>query len=214
MKIVVIGAGEIGKTLCNILTAENHEVTIVEADQERAEKLAGETDALVLNGDATSMSILKDAGIEECDAIIAVTDDDKTNLMVCEIAKSSDVKRIISRISNPGNEELFTKLGITSVVPVVGNTVTAIKQMLIADGGRVIAQIGKGDVQVIEVTIHENSKLIGRPAAIKNAVIGTIYRSGDLIIPMKNTMLKNGDVLILTAKSRNLSRIRKVISGD
>ncbi len=214
MKIVIVGAGESGGILANMLSSEKHEVSLIEKEEKVAEDIAKEIDALVIKGDATEYSVLKDAGIEKADVVIAITDDDKTNLMVCEIAKSSKIPKIISRVNNPKNEELFAKLGITSVVPLVSLEITKIKNMLEPGKERIIAELGEGDVQVIEATIGEKSKLIGKEAVIKGAVIGTIYRSGELVMPEKATKLQAGDVLVIIAKSKGIDKITKIISGE
>jgi len=134
--------------------------------------------------------------------------------MVCQIAKSEEVGKIISLVSDPSNEELFTKLGITQIVSVVGTNVTAIKRMLQQVGGeRIIAQLGDGEMQIIEMTLVEGSKLIDQPAAINNATIAAIYRSGELIIPHNGTMLDKGDVLIVVAKTNDLPAVTRLISG-
>ena len=215
MKIVVVGAGDSGRTLANMLSSEKNEVSLIEREERVAEDVAKEIDALVIKGDATEYSILKDAGIEKADAVIAITNDDKTNLMVCEIAKSTKVAKIISRVNNPKNEELFTKLGITSIVPLVNIEITKIKNMIEPGRERVIAELGEGDIQVIEGTLGEKSKLVGKDeASIKGAVIGAIYREGEILIPEKGEKLKQGDVIVLVAKSKNLGKIRKMMSGE
>ena len=213
MKIIVIGAGETGKAIVNMLTGEKHDVSVVESDDKIAEGTASDTDALVIKGDATDISTLKDAGIDKADAVIAATNDDKTNLMVCEIAKSSNIKKIISRVNNPKNEELFNKLGIKSIVPVVSMTVTAIRRCLSEYGERVIAQLGDGKVEVLEATIGQKSTLIDKEAKITNAIIGSIYRSGEIIVPDKRTKLKAGDVVIMFVKPENLSKVIMQTTG-
>ena len=213
MKIIVVGAGKTGTALVNMLSSEKHDVTLIEKEEAISKEIANKTDTLVIKGDATDINILKEAGIEKADAIIAITNDDKTNLMICEIAKSTKVKKVIARVNNPGDEELFTKLGVDSIIPIVGMTITKIKRALEEDGGQIIAQLGNGDVQVIAATIEKGSRLIGKTPGLKNAVIGTIYRNGELIIPTARTKLKEGDVLVITVKTKNSKGVLRRISG-
>ena len=215
MKIVIVGAGESGRTLANMLTSEKHAVSLIEKEEKIAEDTAKAIDALIIKGDATEYSILKDAGIEKADAVIALSNDDKTNLMVCEIAKSSKIHKIIARVNSPKNEELFAKLGITSVIPIVSLEITKIKNLLEPGRERVIAELGEGDVQVIEATLGEKSTLVGREeATIKGAVIGAIYREGEILIPEKKAKLNQGDVLVIVAKSKGIDKITKIIAGE
>lgn len=215
MRVLIIGGGGIGRTLINVLSSKDYEVTLVEKDEAVAKEIAGKSDVTIIKGDGTEMSILKDAGIQFADSVIAVTNDDKTNLMVSEIAKSHNTKRIISRVNEPKNEELFTKLGINLIIPSVGLAVTAIKRMLMRVGEeRILNEIGGGKIQVVELGVGEKSKLVGKPAQVKGAVIGTIYRGGELIIPEKTTTIKAGDVLLITVKTEDLPKLHKLISGE
>ncbi|MFQ5474695.1 MAG: potassium channel family protein [Candidatus Nanoarchaeia archaeon] len=214
MRIIIVGAGETGKALTKLLTSSKHEVTLVENDEETANSVAEDTEALVIKGDGTQISVLQDAGLDKSDAIIAATHDDKANFLICQIAKTTKVKKIISTVSSPNNEELFTKLGIKALVPIVALTITKIQQMLSSSDERIVAEFGGGNVEVVELTISEKSKLIGKPTKLPGAVIGTIYRDGNLRIPTEKTTLKEGDVLILTAKAEDMPKIRKKIEGE
>ena len=213
MKIIIIGGGENGLTLANIL-GEDYDITIVEKDEKLAKEIANETSALVIQGDGADISILKEAGIAEADALVAVTSDDRENLMISQIAKTQKVSKIIPLVNSPQNEELFTQLGLNLIISNVGTNMTAIKRALYQYGDeRIIAQLGKGDVQIIQQTLSKESKLVGRQAKIKDAIIATIYRGGELTIPTEKTILEEGDVLIVAVKTKHLHSIAKIITG-
>ncbi|MBU0615257.1 MAG: NAD-binding protein [Nanoarchaeota archaeon] len=213
MKVIIVGAGETGLTLATLL-GEDYDIVLLEKEDQIAKETANKISAMVVKGDATDITILKEAGLDKVDAIVICTGDDKTNLMICQIALTEKVKKIISLVNSAKNEELFTKLGITSLVSVVGTNVAAIKNMLYHIGdARVIAALGGGEVQLIELIISKNSKLIGQKAQIKEAIIATIYRKGELIIPDKTTVLKEGDLLLVAVKTKHLSKVAKIITG-
>ena len=92
MKIIIVGGSATGLTLANLL-GDEHDITIIERDEEIAKKIVNEISALVIQGDGTEMAVLNEAGLSETDAIIT-TIDDKTNLMICEIAKSEKIKKL------------------------------------------------------------------------------------------------------------------------
>lgn len=212
MKIIIIGGTPTALTLSNLL-GEEHEITIIEKDPEKAKQIAEETPSLVVAGDGSDVSVLKDAGLEQVDAIVA-TADDKTNLMICEIAKSEKIKKIISLVNEPKNEELFQKLGVTQLVSAVGTNVTAIKRLLSQIGEeRIIAQLGQGEVQVVEQTVSKESSLIGKPTKIENASIAAIYRSGELMIPNGDHNFEEGDVVLIVAKTEDINKINDLITG-
>lgn len=214
MKIIIVGGGEIGLTTANVLASKEHDLILIESDEKRAKQVANMIDAMVIKGDGTDISVLKDAGADDADAIIAATNDDKTNLMICEIAKSFSVKKVIARVNKSENEELFVKLGVTGVVPTVSIAVTKIKNILMEGSTeRVIYELGQGQAQVLAITIPKGSPLVSASPNIKDAIIGAIYRDGDLIIPSEHTKLKVEDVIILTTKTEDLKSVKKQIYG-
>jgi len=213
MKIIIIGGGATGLTLANLL-GEDHEVTIVEKDEEIAKDIAAKTQALVIQGDGSDVTTLSEASIATADAIV-VTADDKTNVMICEIAKSEKVEKIISLVREPKNEELFAKLGITSLVSAVGTNVTAIKRLLYQVGDvRIIAQLGEGAMQIVEIVVAEGSPLVGKPAELKKATLAAIYRGGELVIPQEDMLLQAGDLLLIVAKTKDLPALTDLITGQ
>jgi trk system potassium uptake protein len=214
MKIIIVGGGETGTTLAKLFEKEA-EVIIVEKEEILAKELAQKTNALIIHGDGTDISILKEAGIEKSDALVVTTGDDTVNLMISQIGKSEKVRKVIPLVRKPKNEELFARLGVTSFVSVAGSNAAEIKRILRTYGdARIVAQFGEGDVQIIQQAISKNSKLIKKKVEIKNAVIATIYRSGKIIIPTINTRLKESDVLLFAVKTKDLQGVLEIIKGE
>lgn len=210
---MIIGGGTTGFTLANLL-GEEHQIIIIEKDEEKAKDIADKTPALVVQGDGSDISLLKESGLAEVDELVT-TADDKTNLMICQIAKSENIGRIISLVNEPKNEELFTKLGINRLVSVVGTNVTAIKRMLYQfENVRIIAQLGEGEMQIVEITVSDKSSLIGQETSLNKATISAIYRGGELIIPRKTTVIEKGDLLLVVVKTEDLSHITRIITGE
>ena len=171
------------------------------------------TQALVLNGDGSDINLLQEAGLKQADALVA-TSDDKTNLMISQIAKGEEVGKIIVIVQDPKNEELFTKLGIHLIVSSVGTNVTAIKRLLYQVGdARIIAQLGGGEFQIAELSVSEKSPLIGKDTNIKLASIAAIYRGGEIIIPKESTIIEKGDLLIVFVRTADLPHITELTSG-
>jgi trk system potassium uptake protein len=214
MKILIVGGAETGLTLAKLLEKEA-EITIVEKDEVLAKELAQKINAMIIHGDGTDISILKEAGIDKVDALVVTTGDDTVNLMISQIGKSEKVRKVIPLVGKPKNEELFTKLGVSTYVSVAGSNASEIKRILRTYGdARVIAQFGEGDVQIIQQAIAKKSKLIRRKVEIKNAVIATIYRSGKIIIPTADSRLREGDVLLVAVKTKDLHGVLEIIKGE
>ena len=119
MKIIIAGAGEVGFHLAKLLSYESQEITLLDTNRNSLAYADTHLDIRVIKGDATSVSILKDARIEQVDLVIAVTASETTNITVCVLAKQLGAKRTIARISNPEfinhkDEVGFTKFGTLS----------------------------------------------------------------------------------------------------
>ena len=213
MKIIIVGGGTTGLILANLL-GEEHDLVLVEKDEAIAKEIATKTQAMVVQGDGSDISLLQDAGLREADALICTTDD-KTNLMMSQIGKSEDVDKIIAIVNDPKNEELFTKLGVNLIVSSVGTNVTAIKRLLYQVGDvRIIAQLGGGEVQIVELNVSEKSNLIGKKPNLRKASIAAIYRGGDIIIPKDSSVIEKGDLLVVFVKTKDLPGITQLITGE
>lgn len=212
MNVIIVGGGKIGAHLAKVLPKRNHKVTLIEQDRTLAKQLASDIDALVIHEDGTDMLVLSEAGIRKAGAVIACTGDDKTNLMVCEISKNLGVARIIARVNNPGNEELFVKLGISLVVPVTQSAVNAMENALLGAGTRILAEIGDGKAEIFEIVVPPESRLVGtRGASVDGGTVAVIYRDGSITIPSDKTEVMAGDVLIVVARMEHVPKVLKLV---
>ncbi len=213
MKIIIVGGGSIGLALAEVLIKEKHDVVVIEKDEKLAEDLAEKLDALVLHGDGTDKNILKDANIKNVDAVVSVTSDDKTNLMVCEVAKSVNVPNIIARINQPDNEGIFTKIGITNLINTTKTSILAFKKALEKPGKQLISLVAGGKGEVFEVSIGKDSKFTNKKIAdiVRGFSVAFIYRDEKLIVPKPETKIKEGDILTLCAPLEEIKKIEKMV---
>ena len=213
MKIVIIGGGEKGLALANLLTNE-HQVTVIEQDEDRAKLIATKTQVLVLQGDGADISILRQANVAEADYVVT-TADDKTNLVVCQIAKNEKVPNIVSLVNESKNEELFSKLEITNMVFVVGTIVSAVQRIISQKGTEnIISQLGLGEMQVAKMTVAEGSKAEGMEAKLKHIEILAIYRAGKLIKQTEKETLMKDDTLLLALEPKQLEELNNLFTVD
>ena len=106
MKVIIIGAGEVGYHIADILSKEKQDVILIDRDEERLQELAETLDVMTLHGSGSSPEVLKKAGLEQADMVIAVTDSDETNMVACLLASTqSRVSFKIARIRNPELDE-------------------------------------------------------------------------------------------------------------
>ena len=208
MRIVIVGGGRVGKNLLEILQPYN-EVAIVEKDPLRCEELASATSALVIQGDGTNPSILDEAGIQDCEALIAATGDGKANLVVCELAKRhKPIKRIIARIVDKGDEVIFRDLGVSDVVwevdGIVGRIISSLYRMDIIEV--------EDDVLIISLRISQNDKSIGKKIRElrlprRGTLLLGIVRLGQWMIPTGEDVVEEGDSVLFLLRRKNLNKV-------
>ncbi len=213
MKVIVVGGGKLGETLSRLLSKERHDVVLIERKDSLAEELAERLDALVLSGDGSDKDILKDANIENADAIIAATNDDKANVAVCEFAKEAKVKNIISRLNNPGSEVEFSKIGVTSVIDATATAALAFKKLVEKPGKQLVSFVAGGKGEIFEVNVRKESKFAGKPVSdfSKDFSIACIYREDKLVIPKPETKIREGDILTVCAPLEEAKKIEAML---
>ncbi|UCD07534.1 MAG: TrkA family potassium uptake protein [Candidatus Aenigmatarchaeota archaeon] len=210
MKIIIAGGGQLGTKLAELCAKEKHDVVVVEKEEKVAENLGEKLDALILRGDATDRKILKDGNIEHCDALVALTGDDKTNLMICEVAKDFKVPTIVARVNDTSSEEIFMKLGITASINTTTSAVFAFKKAIEKPGERLISLVAGEKAEIFEKVVSNNSQLINRTLneVVNEFIICAIYRSGDLVKPKPNTKIQEGDIIVICAPVESVKKVR------
>ena len=130
MNILIVGCGKVGSRLADTLCQLGHDVSIVASKRDSFDRLSDDFSGFTIQGVPIDLDILRQAGIEGCDAIAAVTEDDNTNIMVCQIAREIfNVPKIIARIFDPLREDIFSRFDIQSICP-TNITVSSIYALL------------------------------------------------------------------------------------
>ena len=118
--VIIVGCGRMGSIVANYASSEGHNVVIIDKDDKAFEHLSPEFSGFTIHGDATEVENLKDAKIERADVFLALTDDDNINFMVSMIAKKVfGVRKVIARVYDPDNFELFKEFGINAISPIL-----------------------------------------------------------------------------------------------
>ena len=126
MKIVILGSGRVGARLAQLMDAEGHQVSVIDADPVSLSRLPEDFGGQSIVGTGIDVDVLKSAGIESADAFAAVTNFDNTNIMACEVAKEIfGVKKVLARIYDPGRESLYHELGLETICPTTLISTTA-----------------------------------------------------------------------------------------
>lgn len=215
MKIIVAGAGEVGFHLAKLLSFESQDITLIDTNRESLLYADTHLDIRVIKGDATSISVLKDAQVDQTDLLIGVTSSETTNITVCVLAKQLGAKRTIARISNTEfithKDDLgFTKLGIDELISPESLAADEINLLLNQSGFNDTYEFEEGALTMIGLVLPRTSSFVDKtvrevgqafpdfkyvPIAIQRH--GTQYT----IIPRGDTQFKEGDqVYFITPK--------------
>lgn len=213
MRVIIVGGGKLGYELASILVKEKHDVVVVEKNESRAEYLGENLDALVLHGDGTDRKILRDSNIKRASALIAMTGDDKTNLLVCEIAKDSKVDTIVSRVADSSNDPIFAKLGITASINTTVSAILAFKRILEEPGKKLVSLVAGDKAEVIERTVDSKSKAVGMKVgdfSKERFTIAAIFRNGELLKASPKEVIQQGDAVIIVAPVEDVQNVDKM----
>jgi trk system potassium uptake protein TrkA len=223
MKIVIIGAGEVGRHLCQQLSLEEHDVILVDRDSERLRRVERDLNIMTIEGNGASAKILEDAGTQDADLFIAVTNIDEVNLIACLLAKEFGALRRVARVrseeyllsSSPLNEQ---RLGIDLIInPDQVMAEEIMKVSRITEGFEVV-DFAHGDVVLIGYQIRQNNPICGMPLAeIKNLkglydfVIVAIVRGDKTIIPRGGDTIQAGDRAYFILKRDHIKAVEEIL---
>ena len=218
-RIIIAGGGHIGAFLGEILEKEHPGVTakIIEANSGRAHEIADTFErTIVINGDVIDPEILDEASVSECEAIIAVTNDDETNILASLLAKRFGTQRAVTLINNVTYSPLITSLGIDVVVSPRAITVSTILQHVRRGKIKAVHSLAEGFGELIEAEILETSGLSGQTigaAGLPDGVLfGAIVRDDAVIIPRANTVMQVNDRVVLFAEAAAVRAIENLFA--
>ncbi len=215
MHVVIIGAGEVGYFLAQRLTAERHDVVVVENDLGRAGEIAEQLDVQVVTGSGSSPVSLADAGLVNADLLAAVTQNDEVNLIASAIARGMGVPTRVVRLQNPdlrgpSGDELRAELGADLVMDPDFDTAEEILELLSSTGADEVYAVGGDDLIILGAFVAPdaplaNQRLVDIARSFEpdwNFLFGAITRDGETVIPRGNQEIRVGDhVRVLTRRS-------------
>ena len=153
MNILIVGCGRVGSELAGALSREGHTVAIVDANESAFDLLPPDYSSYCTVGIPIDLDVLREAGIENCDALAAVSQDDNTNIMVCQLAKEYfHLENILARIYDPRRENVFSHFGLRTVCP-TRLTVETVKNILLQDNPQQIT-VGPSTISFHELPVN------------------------------------------------------------
>jgi trk system potassium uptake protein TrkA len=214
LRTVVIGAGEVGLNTARLLSHEGHSVVLVEKDERLVEKATEELDALVIAGNGANPKLLREAGIDKTDLLIAASSSDEVNIIACLAAKAQGVARTVARIHNPdyyeaGDPFAEEMLGIDFVIHTEQMAAHEIKEALLVPGAINVDSFAEDTIEVAEVILADGSEVVGRALRDvklpRNCLIVGVVRGGEALVPKGGTVLEERDHVLLISGRRQIS---------
>ncbi len=225
MRIIIIGAGEVGYHLARFLSREKDvEVVVVDTDSQKLKRINEEMDIAVVEGEGGSPEVLKEAGADMADILLAVTNSDETNMIACLVAKALfNIKRKIARIRN---HEYYTNsillaphnLDINPAINPELESAKAILRIIDAPFAYDVEEFENGQIQVLGFKVEEDSIIAGkslmefREKTKENLLIGIIQRQEKAIIPRGKDKVHPGDIIYLPVHKEDVSRIASILT--
>lgn len=209
MKIIIVGCGKVGTTLAEQLSRENHDITLIDVNEETLQSIADSIDVMCVSGNGAIYQVQMEAGIQEADLLIATTNSDELNMLCCLIAKKAGNCHTIARIRNPEysaeisyiREELNLSLAINPELAAARE----IGRLLRFPSAIKIEPFAKGRIELLKFLIPsesvlDNMKVMDVIGKLKsNVLICAVERGEDVVIPDGNFIMKSGDKISFIA---------------
>ncbi len=220
MNIIIAGGGKVGQTLTRQLSAEGHNLTLIDKNQGVLEKTVDRYDAMVISGNCASKEVLLSAGVRDADLLIAATAMDEVNLLCCMTAHGLNNKlHTIARIRTPEYaDQIMTMRDVFPLSMTVNPEKQAaleIERLLKFPGFLRRESFANDQTQIVELRIDSGSKLCNLPLSDLGTVVKcrvlicAVLRSGTAVAPTGNFVLKEGDRIFVTAPTANLAILLK-----
>ncbi|MFD6856617.1 potassium channel family protein [Rhodococcus sp. NPDC060090] len=215
MKVVIAGAGAVGRSIARELLRNEHEVMLVERKLDHVDP-ESVPDAKWVHGDACELSLLESAGLERYDVVIAATGDDKANLVLSLLATTEfGVARVVARVNDPRNEWLFDESWGVDVAVSTPRMLASLVEEAVSVGDLVRLMTLRKGANLVEITLPDTTALAGKPvrklALPRDVALVTILRGDRVIVPQADDPLEGGDELLFVAAEEVEDELRALI---
>ena len=234
MRIILIGAGKVGHNLADRLTAEEHDVTVIDKNEEVIERCQDSMDVMCIRGNGANAKTLVESGVDRADIVIATTAGDETNMLCCLLAKRLGAKYTIARIRDPEFNEsqmlLQNEMGIDVATNPERATALEISRLLRYPFAGSVESFARGQVELVEFRAQKEDAITGIPmreinsriSKIPHVLYTMVDRDGEIIIPGGDFSIQPGDNVYITGDvpsitnyfrflGRNALKIRSVM---
>ncbi len=223
MYAIIIGGGDVGTELALNLLVKKHKIVIVDKDIKRVEELAQQLDALIIHGNGANINLLQKAKIKSAKILIAVTENDETNIIACMIAKTFNVPFTVARVRNPesaGAIDIDTRgltqkqVGIDLIISPEKAVSQEIAKMIHFPESEEVEHFAKGHVKLAKVQVTEHTEFVGRKVKDLSlpegcGLVGHIPQNEELMLPDAGRRIQPGDSIYLMGSIRGMREVSR-----
>ena len=221
MKIIIVGGGQIGGYIAELLLENGHSVTVIENKDRSLEALRknGLKEENILIGDGTDVSVLEKAGTRNCNALVCATGLDEVNLTAAMMAKFEyDVPKVIARVNNPRNEWLFNSgMGVDVKI----NQADIIGHMIADEMNyqsiMTLMRLSKGEYSIVRIHVDYHSQCVDKPLSqIKlpaESLLIAVYEDETIMIPHGETVIRAGQYILAFADEESIKELNRIFGG-
>ncbi|MBJ6371564.1 Trk system potassium transporter TrkA [Sedimentitalea arenosa] len=217
-RLVIVGGGNVGLTVAKALEDRERRTRtkVIEKSRQCAERAAEALErTIVLHGDGLDAALLNEAGIDRADAMLAVTDDDKTNMLAAVRAKAEGCPYAIALINDPTLVPLMGPLGIDAYINPRATTVSSILRHIRHGRVRAVYSIGDAEAEVIEAEVLSTSPMAGQRIRDidfpEGALVGAIMRNGEVMRPVGGLRIEEKDVIAIFAMADDVPEVERLM---
>ena len=224
MYIVVVGCGKVGYDLTRALLAMGHETLVVDRDSQRCDSIRTELGSVVLHGDGTEVSVLKDAGAARADVVIAVASRDEDNLAICQLSKNLfNTPKAIALVKDPQNEGLFKLLGVDVTVNATHLILSTIESEI--PGHALVhltnlkppSGLGALEREMVSINIPQDAAAVGRHlgdiSLPPNSFISLVVKNEGPLLPSDEIQLESGDDVVAVTSPDEEQLLYETLTG-
>jgi len=213
--IVIMGCGRVGSSLARSLEKRDHTVAVIDISVEAFRRLGPDFAGRTVKGVGFDREVLLEAGIEQADAFAAVSSGDNSNILSARVVRETfSVDNVVARIYDPGRAEVYERLGIPTVATVRWTADQVLRRLLPA-GSEPQWRDPSGSVRLMEVHVDRSwvGRSVGQIEDATEARVPFIFRMGTGIIPRRNTLFQDGDLIYAAVLDARLAKVEDVLSG-
>ena len=224
MYVIVVGAGEVGSYVADRLSREHHDVAVIDRDRIALRDVEEHLDVLTVLGSGTNPEILRAAGIDKAEMVVAVTSQDEVNLVCCLVGKQAGVGRTVCRLEDPElrsrqSAALHEAMGVDLIIDPDHETAQEILELLEYPGASEVAEMAGGEVVVIGARLPAGAPVVGR-SLVEIArdhepewefLFGVITRGSETIIPRGDVTLEADDLVRVLCKRKARRQLMRLL---